>query len=77
MRDRNTTVSPSISLNQIMFKVLNHGIVRIKQVRELLNIVTSIIYFLSHRKYLVNIKNHISKLSSIFPVSNYRIYGNK
>ena len=39
--------------------------------------VASIIYFLSHGKYLKNIPNPSSKLSSIFPLSNYRIYGNK
>ena len=39
--------------------------------------VASIIYFLSHGKYLINIPNPSSKLSSIFPLSNYRICGNK
>jgi hypothetical protein len=39
--------------------------------------VASIVYFLSHGKYLENIPNPGSRLSSIFPVSNYRICGNK
>jgi hypothetical protein len=39
--------------------------------------VASIVYFLSHGKYLENIPNPGSRFSSIFPVSNYRICGNK
>jgi hypothetical protein len=39
--------------------------------------VASIVYFLSHGKYLENIQNQGSRLSSIFSFSNYRICGNK
>ena len=39
--------------------------------------VASIIYFLSHGQYLKNIPNPSSKLTSIFPLSNYRICDNK
>jgi hypothetical protein len=35
--------------------------------------VASIIYFLSHGKYLEHIPNPNSKLTSIFPASNYKI----